>query len=122
MCLPLSSIIQQTTQRVRIPQERIAPANPSDTEPEEARALKKTLPGEADLENTTRPATITSSQETTEPQAMPRVQLGIAGSGNYRPTPLVEDNGLEPMTFWLPAKTIDVSPYFTSIFLMKSGV
>ena len=34
----------------------------------------------------------------------------------------VEDNGLEPMTFWLTAKSIDVSPYFASEFPPKSGV
>ena len=77
------------------------------TELDFEKAVQKAVqPGAEVVQKPVQPVSATSCQETTEPQAMPGVRLEMAGSDACRLTPLVEDNGLEPMTFWLPARLV----------------
>ena len=60
-------------------------------------------PAEA-VQKVVQPPSAASRQEMAEPQGLLGVRLELAGAGQTRRAPHVEDNGLEPMTFWLPAR------------------
>lgn len=68
--------------------------NPVQSTPDLHRVVQKAV----------QPASATVRQETTEPQASVGVRPSVTSHGGGRQSRKVEDRGLEPLTFWLPAR------------------